>query len=649
MTYTRLLLSATLLLVTGFLSVGQTVSHYDQHLAFAPDFYPNQGNEVRTAGGVPGPKYWQNRADYEISCTLNDVDHQITGTVFIHYKNNSPENLPFLWLQADQNIYITGSRGDATTPMEGGRYANPGFEGGLAISSFERVVNGKATALPYRVSDTRIQVPLATPLRSGDSITLKIVYHFDIPEQGTDRMGRMRSANGWIYAIGQWYPRMCVYDNIEGWNTLPYIGAGEFYLDYGNYDFTITAPASELIVATGELVNPADVLTTTQQQRLEVARTSDKTVIIRSEKEVRDKSSRPQKGPLTWHFRCMNTRDVAWAASKSFVWDAARINLPGGKTSLAMSVYPVESALEDGYKRSTEFTKAAIEHYSKEWFPFPYPCATNVACNISGMEYPGIVFCGAGAQGKTLWGVTSHEFGHTWFPMIVGSNERKYAWMDEGFNTFINSVADQYFNLGEFYKPDTNRALKAPRLTGVNTESIYTRPDVVNVRRLAVVAYDKPSVGLQLLREEILGKDVFDSAFRYYISNWAYKHPMPYDFFRAMENYSGENLDWFWRGWFLNDWKIDQAVTRVDYVSGDPAKGASITIRNLEQLPMPVTLDVTEQNGKTNRIKLPVEIWEQGDTWKLYYPSAGRILSVTIDPDKRLPDTDPSNNTWKAE
>jgi hypothetical protein len=308
----------------------------------------------------------------------------------------------------------------------------------------------------------------------------------------------------------------------------------------------------------------------------------------------------------------------------------------------------VESALNEGWKRSTEFTKAAIEHYSVQWYPFPYPSATNVAGVVGGMEYPGIVFCSASAQKKNLWGVTSHEFGHTWFPMIVGSNERKYAWMDEGFNTFINSVADKNFNQGEFYTPDTDRSLKANRYTGNGSESIFTRPDVARVTNLTPVAYDKPALGLTLLREEILGPAVFDSAFRYYISNWAYKHPTPWDFFHAMENSSGETLDWFWRGWFLNNWKIDVAVKSVEMLSTDPVYGCMITIQNLGQLPMPVTVEVQEENGKTGRLRFPVEIWQQGDTWKFFYPSVSRIKSVTIDPDKHLPDSDESNNGWKA-
>ncbi|HTQ66910.1 MAG TPA: M1 family metallopeptidase [Puia sp.] len=648
MNKTHLLLSFCVIFFTAG-TFAQPLSKYDQHEAFAPLFYPGYGDEVRTAGGAPGPQYWQNRADYKINVTLDDINQEIRGTVIITYKNNSPEKLPFVWLQLDQNIYKSESRANQTTTITGGRYANRDeFEGGYDIKSVQLLDDGKEEKANYTINDTRMQIILSKPIKpNGDSIKLKIEYSFKIPVYGTDRMGRSKTMNGWIYEIAQWYPRMCVYDNVLGWNTLPYLGAGEFYLEYGNFDFSITTSAKEIVVASGELQNPSEVLTPEQIKRIKEAKESDRTIMIRTEKEVTNPLSRPSKEKLTWHFKCMNARDVAWAASTAFVWDAARINLPSGKKSLAMSVYPVESALDSGWKRSTEFTKGAIEHYSKQWYEFPYPVATNVAGIVGGMEYPGIVFCSANDQRKNLWDVTSHEFGHTWFPMIVGSNERKYPWMDEGFNTFINSVADKYFNQGEFYRPVASRH-NPGRIFDDNMDIIMTIADVTNPHNLGTNAYNKPSLGLQLLREEVLGEERFDGAFRYYINNWAYKHPTPWDFFHAIENYSGENLDWFWRGWFFNNWKLDQAVKAVDYVQSDTARGIIITIENLEKLPMPVTVEIKEDNGKTGRVKFPVEVWQHGNTWRFYYNSTSKIESVTIDPDKRLPDINDSNNTWKG-
>ena len=634
-------------LLAGFRSFSQSSSKYDANEAFAPFFYPAFGDETRTASGIPGPKYWQNRADYKINATFDDVNNSISSTVIITYKNNSPEKLPFLWLQLDQNIYSPQSRGVAVTAIEGGRWANRNFDGGYDIKSVSIIEGGKEEKANYSISDTRMQILLDKAMKSnGDSVQIKIDYSFNIPQYGTDRMGRLQTRNGWVYEIAQWYPRMCVFDNVLGWNTLPYLGQGEFYLEYGNYDFSINTSAKQIVVASGELQNPQDVLTAEQIKRIAQAKESDQTVMIRSESEVTDPSSRPAKDRITWKFKITNARDASWAASTAFIWDAAKINLPSGKKSLAMSVYPIESARADGWKRSTEFTKGAIEGYSKQWFEYPYPCAVNVAGIVGGMEYPGIVFCSANASRFGLYGVTSHEFGHTWFPMIVGSNERKYAWMDEGFNTFINSVEEQDFNKGEFFDPTENRRSSAASI--YRPESILTIPDVLTTADWGTNAYSKPGMGLNLLREDILGPEKFDKAFRYYISNWAYKHPTPYDFFHAMENYSGETLDWFWRGWFLNKWKIDQGVKDVEYVQGDPAKGSLITIENVEQLPMPVTIEVKEENGKVSRENLPVEIWQHGSVWKFRYPSTSKLTEVVIDPDKHLPDVNDSNNTWKA-
>ena len=630
-------------------SANPSGSSYDPHEAFAPLFYPSYGDDIRSAAGAPGPKYWQNSADYKIDVSLDDENKSLAGTVLITYKNNSPQDLPFVWLQMDQNIYSLQSRGVAITDLSGGRWGNrDAFNGGYQLKSVELVnlTTGKADAASYLVSDTRMQIKLPASLKTGATLRIRIAYSFKVPQYGTDRMGRLETKNGWIYELAQWYPRMCVYDNVVGWNTLPYLGQGEFYLEYGNIDYSVNVPGDMIVGGSGELQNAAEVLTPTQLRRLTQARSSDKTVAIRSESEVTDPASRPAKGRLTWRFKCANTRDVAWAASKAFVWDAARINLPSGKKALAESIYPAESAGDTAWGRSTEYVKACIEYYSKYLFEFSYPSATNVAGIVGGMEYPGIVFCGWHSRKGGLWGVTRHEFGHNWFPMIVGSNERKYAWMDEGFNTYINTVADSAFNNGEYLRPFRGRTRMAAGFFGI-TNPMMTIPDAMPAREWGTLSYNKPGTGLEILREEVLGKDRFDYAFRYYVHQWAFKHPTPYDFFHAMENASGETLDWFWRGWFFNNWKIDQAVTGVEYVEGDPAKGATITIENKEKLPMPVTVEVKEDNGATNRVKLPVEIWMKGATWKFHYPSIGKITQVTIDPDERLPDADPSNNTIK--
>ncbi|RCR65696.1 M1 family metallopeptidase [Larkinella punicea] len=643
-----------LLLFIGILiSIGEvyaqskTNSTYDAHELFHPLFNMQPGNDYRAGSGAPGPRYWQNRADYKINVRLDDEKNVLSGEVEITYKNNSPEALPFLWLQLDQNAFSDTSRAAKTTPLRGGRYGNAGFSGGYAIQSVT-IDQGKTKTVDYLITDTRMQVRLAEPLKpGGDVVKIKIEYSFKIPAYGSDRMGTQPTRNGLIYEMAQWYPRMCVYDDIEGWNVLPYLGAGEFYLEYGDYEYAIDVPWNHIVVGSGELLNAQEVLTSDQQRRLTQARNSDKTVLLRSKDEVNDPQSRPkQTGRLTWRFRCQNARDVAWATSKAFVWDAARINLPSGKKALAMSVYPVESATDDSWNRSTEYVKGSIEFYSDYLFEYSYPVATNVAGIVGGMEYPGIIFCDRRDRKDALWGVTDHEFGHNWFPMIVGNNERKFAWMDEGFDTFINMLSTEKFNKGEYNRPKGTMHDIAPALFNID-EPIMTTPDVLQPMSLGIMGYYKPGMGLKLLRDVVLGPKRFDYAFKTYVHRWAFKHPTPYDFFRTMEDASGEDLGWFWRGYFYENWKLDQSVKDVRYVEQDPQKGSVITIENLEKWAMPVIIEVEEVGGKKTRVNLPVEIWQRGGTWSFKQPTTSPIRSVTIDPDEQLPDINPRNNTWK--
>ncbi len=631
----------------GLVSFAQ--SKYNYHEAFNPIFYPQGSTDFRSASGEPGSKYWQNRADYKIACTLDTAAHKVSGTVDITYTNNSPDNLRFLWLQLDQNIYRPDSRASATTTQAGGRWANASFTQGYIIKSISITeADGTKYTPSYTVNDTRMQVKLQQFLKgAGNKAKITIAYEFTVPEYGTDRMGRLNTSNGWIYEVAQWYPRMSVYDDIQGWNTLPYLGAGEFYLEYGDLEYSITAPSDLIIVGSGELLNEKEVLTPAVQARLATARTSDKTVMLRSAKEINDPKLHPAAANLTWRFKIQNARDAAWSASKAFIWDAARINLPSGKKSLAMSVYPFESIKPNGWQRSTDMVKNSIEYYSKTWFEYPYPVATNVAGIVGGMEYPGIVFCSASDAGEALWGVTDHELGHTWFPMIVGSNERKYAWMDEGFNTFINGLSTKAFNKGEFADQTYFPGDMTPYIFSSAMDPLMTPPDAVQQNNLGIAAYEKPSIMLNALRDVVLGKDRFDAAFREYIRRWAFKHPTPWDFFHTIENVAGEDLGWFWRGWVFNNWKLDQAIKSVAYVEGKPENGVDIVVQNLEQMVMPTTVLIRESNGKEQRVNLPVEVWERGSDWTFTVNTTSKIKEVILDPDKALPDISRQNNSWK--
>ena len=652
-----------LALLLGFLSVwaqqsptataNSIVSKYDYHDAFAPFFYTKNGTSTRSASGEPGAEYWQNRADYQLTARLNAPNNEITGTGVITYTNNSPSKMSFVWMNLDQNLFQADSRGNAVVPLTGSRNGAQGqiFDGGHKIKSVKVITTAKGKSVEsdakYVISDTRMQVFLPEELKAkGGTVKIKIDFSFISPNEGSDRMGVLETKNGKIFTIAQWYPRMCVYDDVRGWNTNPYLGASEFYLEYGDFDVNITTPSNHIVVCSGELVNPSEVYTNEEQMRLAMAKVSDKTIMIRTADEVASLSKVNSTATKTWKFKIKNARDVSWSSSAAFILDGAKINLPSGKKALALSVYPVESAGNQAWGRSTEYTKASIENYSKRWFEYPYPVATNVAGNEGGMEYPGIVFCSWESKGEDLWGVTDHEFGHIWFPMIVGSNERLFAWMDEGFNTFINSISSFDFNNGEYKQKKADLHEEANFFTNPATETMMSSPDNMKEAHIGLLCYSKPSAGLVMLREQVLGPERFDLALRTYVERWAFKHPTPDDFFRTIENVAGEDLSWFWRGWFQYNWRFDQGINSIKYVKNDPSRGVIITIENFEKLPMPVILDVKTKSGAVTRVKLPVEIWQRNTNWSFKHNSTEEIENITIDPDHVFPDSNESNNVW---
>ncbi|MFV8347300.1 M1 family metallopeptidase [Flavobacterium sp. ZB4P13] len=635
----------------------KAISKYNYHDTFGPNFYTKNGTDSHSASGQPGAKYWQNRADYQLTAILNEKNNEVIGSEILTYTNNSPDKISFLWMNVDQNLFKNNSRGETVIPITGSRNGDKGqiFDGGHKIKSI-KIVSGKngktvETEAKFEIIDTRMQIFLPQDLNpNGGSIKLKIDFSFISPDFGSDRMGVLETKNGKVFTMAQWYPRMCVYDDVKGWNTLPYLGAGEFYLEFGDFDVTITAPANHIVVSSGELMNPSEVYTTEQQKRWATASQSDKTIAIRSAEEVTNTASRPSgKATLNWHFKIKNARDVSWASSAAFIIDAAKINLPSGKKSLAISAYPVESSGQDAWSRATEYTKSSVENYSKRWFEYPYPAATNVAGNEGGMEYPAIVFCDWQSKDRELWRVTDHEFGHGWFPMIVGSNERLFAWMDEGLNTFINSLSAEDFNKGEYKSKPKDMQRMSKRLTNPELEPIMTAPDGMKESNLGLLAYEKPSSGLIMLREQVLGKERFDKAFRVYTERWAFKHPTPDDFFRTIENVSGEDLNWFWRAWFVNNWSLDQGISKIKYLKNDPKLGALIYIENLEKMAMPVVLEIKTKSGATNRVQLPVEIWQRNMNWVFKNASTEEIATITIDPDHALPDVNPKNNVWSSD
>ena len=615
-------------------------------------------NAVRTGSGEPGPGYWQQRADYVIRATLDTASRTVRGEERITYTNNSPDTLRYVWLHLEQNLFNSESRGYRVFGQDP-RFGTKGAEvsvrllkvGEPAVPAAKAKPGAPAkpavpaSALEYTVNGTELRIDLARPLAPKGKQVLELAWSFGFGAN-SNRMGIEDIDGATIYEVAQWYPRMAVYDDVRGWNTEQYLGQGEFYLEYGSFDVSLTVPADMIVAATGTLQNPDEVLTAAQRARLARARTSDQTVIIRGKDEIGDPASRPPTPypSLTWRFTADSVRDFSWAAARHFIWDAVGVN--GGKT-VAMSFYPPSA--DSIWKEASQYAKTAIEYYSKQWMPYPYPYASNVNGIEGGMEYPMIVFCRNRSDVQGLYSVTDHEFGHTWFPMVVGSNERQYGWMDEGFNSFMNHYS--------FPKRWPNAPLPLARgvpdtyiknaLSG-DEEPIMTPADRMRTNEnWRQALYNKPAVGLVLLREHIASPDRFDPVFREYIRRWAYKHPTPADFFRTMEDGLGEDLSWFWRSWFYTTDRLDQAVDSVT-LSDSAGVVSRVYLRNAGQMPMPVELGLLMDDGSTQRVSLPVEIWGLRSTYTALIGGPKKVNSVVIDPDNWYPDVDRGNNRWPA-
>jgi hypothetical protein len=602
---------------------------------------------IRTGTGAPGPEYWQQRVDYVIRASLDTVAQTVTGEERITYFNRSPDTLRYLWIQLDQNLFKSSSRGYRLFEQDS-RFGTRGAEGGVtltkvaapAVPGEKGRLGQRAAKLRYLVNGTLMKVDLASPIPPGGRQVLDIGWSFPFGPN-SNRMGIEQIDGSYVYEVAQWYPRLAVYDDVRGWNTDQYLGQGEFYLEYGSFDVSLTVPANMLVAATGTLQNPAQVLTPAQRTRLDRARSSDSTVTIRGKDEINDPASRPRSrsGTLTWRFTADSVRDFAWAAARHFVWDAAGAN--GGRT-LAMSFYPPSA--EPVWNQSTQYVRFAVDNYSS-WHPYPYPVAINVNGIEGGMEYPMIVFCHNRTDAAALFSVTDHEIGHTWFPMIVGNNERLYAWMDEGFNTFMN-----YYNWERKYPGTYNRRgnpnLYIPFALSGREEPIMTPADRIR-GDLSVTAYTKPGLGLILLRDRIIGRDRFDAAFREYIRRWAYKHPTPADFFRTIEDGVGEDLSWFWHSWFYTTQRLDQAVDSVT-IADSAGLVSRVHLRNVSPMPMPVELSLRMDDGSGQHLSLPVEIWYGGNQYSVQVPGPQRVVAATIDARNVYPDVRRENNTWMA-
>ncbi len=651
-------LAAALLAAPAFAQAGGAALGTPNTAEFAPLALPAP-NDYRAADGRPGPAYWQQGADYRIEAALDTAAHRVTGTVTLSYTNNSPLPLSYLWFQLEQNLFSRTSRGAELTPPDA-RFAGAFDDGGYRLGEVTVAQSGTRYAPVPAVDDTRMRVDLREPLAAnGGQLTVTIPYSFVIPEYGADRMGRFEARRGTIYEVAQWYPRIAVYDDVNGWNALPYIGQGEFYLEYGSFDVQVTVPSNMTVVGSGALQNPDDVWTGEQRQRLEQAAASDAVVRVVPQTEV----GRARRGATTtWRFRIENSRDFAWAASASFMLDAASVENHAGQRVLVMSAYPQEGVSTDpenpGWERATEFNRHTIGFYSDAWFPYPYPAAVSVAGVVAGMEYPGLQFSSVESRGFDLFGVIDHELGHNWFPMIVGSDERRHAWMDEGFNTFQNDLSNRdYFDThadqaafgggraaeSQFVQLGGSTMISMMMRSPLGADQIVdTPPDQMRAQAVGVLAYFKPGKGLHILRNHVLGEERFTRAFREYVSRWAFRHPQPADFFRTMEDVSGEDLDWFWREWFYTTGTYDAAVAEVTPGEG----GTVIAVENRGALVFPVDLLVTFDDGATERVRIPVEAFYTTDRATAGVAGSRRVTGVTLDPDGDLPDVDRTNDAW---
>ncbi|NBC07239.1 MAG: M1 family peptidase [Bacteroidetes bacterium] len=591
-------------------------------------------SQTRTAIGLPGPDYWQNRADYDITATLDTANHLVSGIVQVTYTNNSPYTLPYLWLQLEQNKYRPDSRGEAVSPA-GSRHdgsLTPGMQvGGITVDG---------QPVQDVQDDTRLQLRLKLPLAPGKQVEIAMNYTFTVPEEGADRMGRMPSEQGWIYEIAQWYPRMAVLDDVTGWNNLPYLGPGEFYCEYGDFEYTVTVPAGFVVAGSGTLQNPKEVLGRDLARRLDNAVESDTAQFIIAPEEI-GQALPASEETVTWRYQMDNTRDVAWACSPAFAWDAAGAKRPDGSRILVQSFYPIESY--EGWHQATAYAKSSLEHYSEQWFPYPYSSLSNVAGGVGGMEYPGLHFTGYSKKGNSLWVTLDHEVAHNWFPMIVGSNEREHAWMDESFVTFMGYYAAEAYTGDDFNSYISNPQMMMRRFMEAGLDPVMTPPRRVQ-EGFSDVVYFKPAIALYLLREYVLGKERFDYAFRTYIEHWAYKHPQPEDFFRAMENGSGEQLDWFWQGWFYESGDLDQSISSAS--QSDQGR-LRIDLENRLGMPMPAVLDITYEDGSTETRRFPVDIWANAGRFSTRLQLDKPVAELRLDPDGMLPDVEPRNNVWR--
>ena len=598
-------------------------------------------NVYRNAAGEPGHQYWQQQVDYKIKAKLDEDKRRLEASQEITYHNNSPDTLKYLWLQLDQNKFRNDSMDAMTTTFGSGGTSNSSGDKPAKLSlgtlrrqqfmedselgfDIQAVTDTKGNKLKHTIVGTNMRIDLPNKLTPGKTVKINIDYAFNIVEEDavSARSGYEhfpkdeRKGGNDIFLLAQWYPRLHAYTDYEAWTNKEFIGRGEFTLEFGNYDLELTVPADHIVSSTGALQNPKDVLTSTQRKRLKKAEKADRIVFVVTAEEALENEKQGTNKSKTWKFNAKNVRDVAWASSRKFMWDARGHQQGGSEQPLvmAMSFYPKEGG--DLWKKySTEAVIQTLEVYSRFSFDYPYPVAQSVNGPVGGMEYPMITFNGprtelrddgsrtySQAEKRFLIGVVIHEVGHIYFPMIVNSDERQWTWMDEGLNSFLDGVA------GREWDPTIPWGVEPRDITGYmkssNQVPIMTQSD--SVLRLGPNAYTKPAAALNILRETILGRELFDFAFKEYAQRWKYKRPTPSDFFRTMEEASGVDLDWFWRGWFYSTDHVDISLDKISKLRLD-TKNPDIDFDRLRQEEMDKPLSLTDERNRAEGKELWVE------------------------------------------
>ncbi|WP_338814345.1 M1 family metallopeptidase [Bernardetia sp. Wsw4-3y2] len=568
-------------------------------------------NVYRAGSGAPGHEYWQQKVDYKIQLTLDDEKQRITGQETITYHNNSPNELSYFWVQLDQNMRAkdsdtyktsTGTLNEKTT-LQGIAYVtgNSDFEGGFNI---EGVMTTDGTKLPFTINRTMMRVDLPTPLKANEKYSFQIKWNYNIQDQlkygGRSGYEYFEGDKNYLYEIAQFFPRMAVYDDVNGWLHKQFLGRGEFALEFGDYEVEMTVPADHILGATGVLQNPDEVLTPAQKERWAKAQTSDIPVVIVTQDEATKAEKNKAKETKTWKFKAENVRDFAFASSRKFIWDAMAVKMPNGKTVMAMSYYPKEGNPLWG-QYSTEVVAHTLEVYSKHTIDYPYPVAISVHGPVWGMEYPMICFNGGRPETDgtyserikySMISVIIHEVGHNFFPMIINSDERHWTWMDEGLNTFMQFITEEEWQR-DYPSRRGNAKDIVDYMKGEKAGIMPIMTDSEEILQFGNNAYGKPATALNILRETVMGRELFDYAFKEYAQRWAFKHPKPADFFRTMEDASGTDLDWFWWGWFYTTDNVDISIENVMFFEPNSANAEIAKATKKEQE------SITSQRNKT--------------------------------------------------